>query len=74
MPDDVQRNALETQIGGEHYKGAIQPVEFIQANGLGFIEGNVVKYVARHRNKNGAEDIRKAIHYLELLLELEYND
>jgi hypothetical protein len=65
-------SALDKQEGGDHYKTAIQPVEFIHANKLGFIEGNVVKYVTRHRNKNGAEDIKKAIHYLELLLDLEY--
>jgi hypothetical protein len=65
-------SALDKQEGGDHYKTAIQPIEFIHANKLGFIEGNVVKYVTRHRNKNGAEDIRKAIHYLELLLDLEY--
>lgn len=65
-------SALDKQEGGDHYKTAIQPIEFIHANKLGFVEGNVVKYVTRHRNKNGAEDIRKAIHYLELLLDLEY--
>lgn len=66
-------SATETQVGGEHYKAmAIQPIEFITKNGLGFCEGNAVKYVCRHRQKNGAEDIRKAIHYLELLLQLEY--
>ncbi len=64
---------LERQEGGDHYrKLAIQPIEFIMANKLGFIEGNVIKYVTRHRDKHGATDIRKAIHYLELLLELEY--
>jgi len=65
-------SALDKQEGGEHYKTAIQPIQFIHANKLSFIEGNVVKYVTRHRNKNGREDIEKAIHYLELLLELEY--
>lgn len=66
-------SATETQVGGEHYKAmVIQPIEFITKNGLGFCEGNAVKYVCRHRQKNGAEDIRKAIHYLELLLQLEY--
>jgi len=65
-------SALDKQEGGEHYKTAIQPIQFIHANKLPFIEGNVVKYVTRHRNKNGREDIEKAIHYLELLLELEY--
>jgi hypothetical protein len=67
--------ALATQVGGGHYKSlAIQPVEYIHANGLPFIEGSVVKYVTRHRQKNGAEDIKKAIHFLNLLLELEYKE
>ena len=64
---------LATQVGGDHYVHmAIQPVEFIHANNIPFIEGNVIKYVARHRSKNKEADIRKAIHYLELLIELEY--
>lgn len=66
-------SALNTQEGGSHYKElAIQPVQYIHANNLSFIEGSVVKYVTRHRQKNGAQDIRKAIHFLNLLLELEY--
>lgn len=66
-------SALDTQEGGSHYKACkVQPVEYIHANGLGFIEGSVIKYVTRHRSKNGAQDIRKAIHFLNLLLELEY--
>lgn len=66
-------SALKKQEGGSHYKLPIQPVEYITKNGLSFIEGNVVKYITRHRDKNGAEDIRKAIHYCELLLKLEYD-
>lgn len=62
------------QVGGNHYnKMVFQPIDFIQANNLGYCEGNVIKYVCRHKDKNGAEDIEKAIHYLELLLEKEYN-
>jgi len=68
-------SALDRPIGGRHYSDcSIQPVEFIHANRLGFIEGAVIKYVTRHGRKNGAEDIKKAIHFLELLLELEYPD
>ncbi len=68
-------SALATQVAGDHYKNAaIQPVQYIHANGIGFFEGNVIKYVTRHRAKNGAEDIKKAIHYLNLLLELEYGE
>ena len=65
-------SALDKQVGGSHYKDRkIQPVEFIHANGLGFCEGNVVKYVTRWRNKNGLDDLYKAQHYIELLIELE---
>ena len=68
-------SALDKQESGTHYKDkTIQPVVYILANNLGFCEGNVVKYVTRHKEKNGAADIRKAIHYLELLLELQYQD
>lgn len=64
--------ALQRQEGGAHYKDlAIQPVEYIHANGIGFFEGNVIKYVTRWRAKNGVEDLRKARHYLDLLIELE---
>ena len=70
-----EMGALDKQEGGSHYKDmAIQPVEFIVANKLGFLEGNIVKYVCRHHSKNKAQDIRKAIHYCELLLELEYGE
>ena len=66
-------SALEVQEGGNHYKDLkIQPVEYIQANDLDFFQGNVVKYVTRHKAKNGEQDIRKAIHYLNLILELQY--
>lgn len=66
-------NPLETQIGGSHYKSlAIQPAEYCQRNGLRYCEANVVKYVTRHRDKRGREDLEKAIHYLQLLIEMEY--
>lgn len=68
-------NPLEKQVGGNHYKGfAIQPVEFIHANGLDFLSGNIVKYASRHKSKNGAEDVRKIIHYAQLILKLEYGE
>jgi hypothetical protein len=67
--------SLKVQTGGNHYKGlAIQPVEFIHANNIPFIEGCVIKYVVRHKSKNGAEDIKKAIHFLQMLLDLEYKN
>ena len=66
-------SALTEQAGGSHYKGmAIQPIEYIMANQLDYLQGNVVKYISRHKAKNGAEDIRKAIHYCSLILELQY--
>ena len=67
--------ALDKQEGGGHYKGlAIQPVEYITANDISYLEGNVIKYVTRHKNKNGIEDIKKAIHYLELIIQLQYKE
>jgi hypothetical protein len=75
ISDDLQvpPAPLQVQVGGSHYKDmAIQPIEYITKNNLGFCEGNVVKYISRHAAKNGAEDIRKVIHYCQLLLQLEY--
>lgn len=66
--------ALDRQEGGWHYKDfAIQPVEFIHANDIPFLEGNVIKYVVRHSKKNGLQDLLKAKHYIELLIQLEYD-
>lgn len=70
----MKGNALDEEIGGSHYLMPIQPIEFITKNQIPFIEGNVIKYVCRHRRKNGVEDIDKAIHYLEILKQLEYAD
>ncbi len=65
-------SALNEQPGGTHYKQmAIQPVQYIHANGLGYCEGNVIKYVSRWREKNGLQDLLKARHYIDLLIELE---
>lgn len=67
--------ATDQQIGGDHYKTcAIQPVEFIEANGLAFLEGNVLKRITRHNRPGGKgrQDIEKAIHELQLILELRY--
>ena len=65
----------EKQVGGNHYKDMpIQPGHFVYTNQLNWYEGNAVKYICRHRVKGGVEDIHKAIHYLELLLEEEYNN
>lgn len=67
--------AKEIQVGGSHYKDLkIQPIEYIHANGLDYFEGNIVKYITRHRKKNGKQDLEKAKHYIDLLIELEYNN
>ena len=65
----------DVQIGGDHYKKLkIQPTEFIHANEIPFIEGNIIKYVIRHRDKNGIEDLKKARHYIDLLIQFEYEN
>ena len=70
---EMYRDALDKQVGGNHYASMkIQPVEFITANNLTFLEGNVVKYISRHHAKNGADDVKKAIHYCELILKTVY--
>ena len=68
-------SAKDTQVGGDHYsKMAIHPTEFIHRNGLSFVQGNIIKYVVRYGEKNGLQDLRKAQHYLQLLIEMEYPD
>jgi hypothetical protein len=71
-----EREATAKQVGGDHYKDcSIQPVEYIHRNGLDFFEGNIVKYITRHRKKgSGPQDMKKVIHYAELILELVYNE
>lgn len=64
---------LEVQVGGDHYKGkGMQPLIYIRANKLTFEEGSVLKYLTRHKEKNGAKDLRKAIHFLQLIIEDVY--
>ena len=64
--------ATDRQVGGKHYKNfKIQPIEFITANNLNFIQGCVIKYICRFNKKNGNEDLDKVIHYCELLKELK---
>ena len=60
------KSPLAHQVGGEHYKSAYQPIEFITTFKLLMIEGNLVKYITRHYKKNGKEDLEKAYHYLTL--------
>jgi hypothetical protein len=67
-----QLPALGQQIGGSHYKDMkIQPVEFIHANGIGYFEGNAIAYLSRWKVKGGVQDLLKAIHHIQLLIDLE---
>ena len=64
--------ASDIQIAGDHYKSrAIQPWDYIAANNIGFFEGNAIKYLTRWRDKGGVEDLRKARHYIDKLIEME---
>ena len=68
-------NPLSQQVGGQHYKAyKIQPIEFAMANNLNYCQANAIKYICRYRDKNGKEDLLKAIHNIQILLELEYGD
>lgn len=72
MEAQENKSALETQVGGNHYKDLkIQPIEFIHANNIPFCEANAIKYLCRWRHKNGKQDLLKARHYIDLLIELE---
>lgn len=71
-PEWPKASAFNDQIGGNHYKDmVVQPLEFIVKNEIPFLEGNVIKYVVRWTRKNGIEDLKKARHYLDLLIEME---
>ena len=70
-------SALDTQVGGKHYKQfKIQPVEFIHINRLGYIVGNIIKYVCGHplKHSSSIEDLRKARHYIDMLIESELKE
>ena len=70
----ITYDSLEKQEGGKHYKNIrIQPAQFINEKKLLFAEGNAIKYICRHSFKGKEEDIKKAIHYLEMILERDYN-
>ena len=62
----------DKQVGGDHYQMPIQPIEFIVANSIEYRAGNVIKYVVRHGKKNGKEDLLKARHYLDMIIQ-DYN-
>ena len=66
-------SAYKKQVGGSHYKDMIiQPADFINKNKLLFAEGNAIKYICRHQSKGKLQDIEKAIHYLEMIIERVY--
>ena len=70
----VAYDSLDKQIDGDHYKGMkIQPAQFINENQLLFAEGNAIKYICRHKLKGKQKDIEKAIHYLEMIMERDYD-
>ena len=68
-------SAYKKQIGGSHYKTMkIQPSQFINDDKLLFAEGNAIKYICRHAHKGGREDLKKAIHYIEMIIERDYSE
>ena len=68
-------SSYKKQIGGSHYKNMkIQPSKFINDNKLLFAEGNAIKYICRHAHKGGKEDLKKAIHYIEMIIERDYQE
>lgn len=65
-------SARDEQVGGDHYsKHAMQPIDIIDAYDLNFYEGNALKYLLRYKDKNGVEDLKKAAHYIQMLIERE---
>ena len=67
--------ANEEQVGGRHYiEKSIQPWDYIIANKMGYLEGNIIKYVSRYKEKGGVEDLIKAAHYLDKLIEVTRNE
>lgn len=69
------KNIFSKQVGGKHYlQMSIQPSVFINKNNLPFAEGNAIKYICRHKLKGKKEDVLKAIHYLKMIIERDYNE
>ena len=68
-------NAYDKQVGGSHYQNMkIQPAEFINKNEMKFAEGNAIKYICRHINKGGLQDLEKAKHYIDMIIERDYSE
>jgi hypothetical protein len=73
--DICESSPLQTQVGGSHYKDMkIQPAEYTHANGIGHLAGDAIAYISRYKSKNGRQDLEKAIHSLQLLIQLEYGE
>jgi len=71
----MKKDTYKKQVGGDHYRNmVIQPSEFINKNNIPFAEGNAIKYLCRHKQKNQKEDLLKAIHYCEMAIERDYID
>ena len=65
----------DKQVGGDHYQTMkIQPAEFVNKNKMLFAEGNAIKYICRHINKGGKQDLEKAKHYIDMIIERDYGD
>jgi len=70
--DESWDDPLTAQVGGDHYKNlVIQPVEYITANNLSYLQGSVIKYVTRYQDKGGVEDLQKAIHFVKMMIQEE---
>lgn len=71
--ETTDNTPLSTQVGGNHYKDMkIQPIEFAMANNLNACQTNILKYICRYKDKNGKQDLEKAKHYIDLLINFEY--
>ena len=71
----MSNNVFFKQVGGSHYKKyKIQPSRFINDNKILFAEGNAIKYICRHQDKGGQQDLLKAIHYIQMIIERDYNN
>ena len=76
LPEELHTptSALDIQEGGNHYKKyPIQPIVFCHANKIPSLESSIIKYVVRHKDKNGLEDLKKARHTIDILIKLDYN-
>lgn len=72
QPFTITENPLHIQVGGSHYLDMkLSPLEYILANDLGFVEGCIIKYISRYKNKHGLEDLKKVKHYVEILIQQE---